>query len=186
MIQKKDHMISSESDPAIVKEDWLNDILECELTLLARKSESITLSESCEDQTGCSDYLEAVNSMDQEDIRSLMPKPRDLHEFCATECVATDIYPDSHLKGPEKDIIVTISDIIESKMSITEEEGIALNPSESDMDILQRSVESSSDTTTTSVATGVKSSTVTDLSLVREIRIMNAKIEELQQEQLQS
>ena len=55
MIQKKTHMISSKGDPAIVKEDWLNDILECELTLLARKVESITLSESCDDLTGSSD-----------------------------------------------------------------------------------------------------------------------------------
>ena len=78
MIQKKSHMISSKGDPAIVKEDWLNDLLECELTLLARKGESITLSESWDDLPGTTDYLEAVHSMDQEDIRCLMPKPRDM------------------------------------------------------------------------------------------------------------
>jgi hypothetical protein len=71
-------------------------------------------------------------------------------------------------------------------MSILEEEVIVLNPSESDSDILQRSAECSSETTTTPVATGVKSSTVTDHSLVREMRSMNAKIEEFQQEQIQS
>ena len=98
MSQKKSHMISSKGDPAIVKEDWLNDLLECKLTLLARKGESITLSESFDDLPGTTDYLEAVHSMDQEDIRCLMPKPRDLHEFCSTECVAMEIYPDSHLQ----------------------------------------------------------------------------------------
>jgi hypothetical protein len=36
------------------------------------------------------------------------------------------------------------------------------------------------------VAKGLKSSTVTDHSLVRQMRIMNAKIEELQQDQIQS
>ena len=65
MSQKKSHMISSKSDPAIDKEDWINDLLECELTLLARRGESITLSETCDDLTGTSDYLKAVHSMDQ-------------------------------------------------------------------------------------------------------------------------
>ena len=116
MSQKKTHMISSRSDPAIVKEDWINDLLECKLTLLARRGESLTLSESCEDLTGTSDYLEAVHSMDQEDIRCLMPKPRDLHDFCSTECVAMEIYPDSHLQGLDSDKTLSISDL-ESKMS---------------------------------------------------------------------
>jgi hypothetical protein len=98
MSQKKTHMISSKGDPAIVKEDWLNDLLEYELILLVRKGESITLSETFDDLPGTSDYLEAVLLMDQEDIRCLMPKARGLHEFCATECVATEIYPDSHLQ----------------------------------------------------------------------------------------
>ena len=141
MSQKKSHMISSKSDPAIVNEDWINDLLECEITLLARRGESLTLNKSCDDLTGTSDYLESVHSMDQEDIRCLMPKPRDLHDFCSTECVAMEIYPDSHLQGLDQDIIVTISDKIESKMSNLEEEVILLNPSESD--------ESSSETITT-------------------------------------
>jgi hypothetical protein len=97
-------VMSSRSDPAIVKEDWINDLLKCELTLLARRGESITLSESCDDLPGTSDYLEAVHSMDQEDIRCLMPKPRDLHDFCSTECVAKEIYHDSNLQGLDKDI----------------------------------------------------------------------------------
>jgi hypothetical protein len=110
--------------------------------------------------------------MDQEDIRFLMPKPRDLHDFCSTECVAMEIYPDSHLQGLDRDKTISISDL-ESKMSHQEEEEMFhLSPSESDRKILLRSVESSS--------------SVTDPSLVRQIRIMNAKIEELQQDQLQS
>ena len=125
--------------------DWINDLLECELMLLARRGEPLTLSESCDDLTGTSDYLEAVHSMDQEDIRCLMPKPRDLHDFCSTECVAMEIYSDSHLQGLDNDKTVLIP---------------------------------------TQVAKSLKStSSVTD---PRQMRIMNAKIEELQQHQLQS
>jgi hypothetical protein len=115
-------------------------------------------SESCEDLTGTSDYLEAVHTMDQEDIRCLMPQPRDLHDFCSTQCVAMEIYPDSHLQGQDSDKTLSISDL-ESKMSHQEEEEpFHLSPSESDREILQRSVKDSSE----------------------------AKIEELQQDQLQS
>mgnify|MGYP000509149023 CR=1 FL=1 len=38
--QVKTHMVSNISDPVIVKEDWLNDLTECLLTLLSRRSES--------------------------------------------------------------------------------------------------------------------------------------------------
>jgi hypothetical protein len=73
--QKKTNMVSSRSDPAIVKEDWINDLLERALTLLARRGESFTLSESCEELKGTSYYLEAIHTMDQEDIRGLTPQP---------------------------------------------------------------------------------------------------------------
>ena len=144
--------MSSRRDPVIVKEDWLNDLMECVLTLLARRGESFSLSENSEELRGTSDYLEAVHNMDQEDIRCLMPQPRDLHDFCTTPCVAMEIYPDSHLKGQDSDKILSISDH-ESKMSHQEkEEEFHLSPSESDKDILQRSVEDSSEATTTKVA----------------------------------
>ena len=96
--QKKTHMVSSRSDPVIVKEDWINDLMECALTLLARRGESLALSKSCEELRGTADYLEAVHNMDQEDIMCLMPKPRDLHNFCTSPCVAMEINSDSHLQ----------------------------------------------------------------------------------------
>jgi hypothetical protein len=169
-----------------IRKDTL-DLLERALTLLARRGESLTLSESCQELKGTSDYLEAVHTMDQEDIRCLMPQPRDLHNFCSTQCVAMEIYPDSHLQGQDSDKILSFSDH-EPKMSHQEEEEMFhLSPSESDKDILQRSVEDSSEATTTNVAKRFKSpSSVTDPSLVRQMRVMNAKIEELQQDALQS
>ena len=67
--QGKTHMVSSRSDLVIVKEDWLNDLMECVLTLHKRRGKSIALSEKSEELRGTSDYLEAVHNMDQEDIR---------------------------------------------------------------------------------------------------------------------
>ena len=96
-------MVSSRSDPVIVKEDWLNDLMECVLTLHKRKGESFSLSENSGELRGTSDYLEAVQNMDQEDIRMLMPQPRGLHNFCSSPCVAMEIYSDSHLKRQDSD-----------------------------------------------------------------------------------
>jgi hypothetical protein len=111
---------------------------------------SLKNSESCEELKGTSDYLEAVHTMDQEDMRCLMPQPRDLHDVCSTQCVAMEIYPDSHLQGQDSDKILSITDH-ESKMSHQEEkEMFHLSPrSQSDKDILQRSEEESSEATTT-------------------------------------
>jgi regulator of sirC expression with transglutaminase-like and TPR domain len=68
------------------------------------------------------------------------------------------------------------------------EEVIHLSPSESDKDILQRTEEDPSEATTTQVAISFKSpSSVTDPGLVmRQLRMMNVKLEELQQDALQT
>jgi hypothetical protein len=96
-----------------------------------------------------------------------------------------EMYPDSHLQWQDSDKTLSISDL-ESKMSHQEEEKMFhLSPSESDREILQQSVKDSSEATTAKVAKSFKSSSsVTDPSLARQIRILNAKIEELQQDQL--
>ena len=98
-----------------------------------------------------------------------------------------EIYSDSHLKGKESDKNLYISDK-ESRMATKDDEEVMhLSPSESDKDILKRSGEDSSEATTTSVATGFMSSSVTDPGLVmKTLRIMSAKVEELQQEALQN
>jgi hypothetical protein len=186
--QDKTHMVSSRSDPVIVKEDWLNDLMECVLTLLARRGESFTLSENSEELRGTSDYLEAVNNMDQEDIRMLMPQSRGLYNFCSSPCVALEIYSDSHLKTQDSDQNLSVTDH-ESRMARKEDEEVMhFSPSESDKEILQRSEEDPFEATTTSVAKSFKSpSSVTNPGLVmRQLRIMNAKVEELQQDALQT
>ena len=83
MSQVKTHMVSNRSDPVIVKEDWLNDLMECLLTLLSRRSESFSPGENSVEKRGTTDYLEAIHNLDQEDIRMLMPKPRDLQPSAA-------------------------------------------------------------------------------------------------------
>ena len=72
-------------------------------------------------------------------------------------------------------------------MATNDEEEMHLSPSDSDKSILQRSGEDSSEATTTPVATGFMNSSVTDPGLVmKTLRVMSAKVEELQQESLQS
>jgi hypothetical protein len=67
-----------------------------------------------------------------------------------------------------------------------DDEVILFSPSKSDKEILQRSEDDSSEATTTSVAKGFKSSSETDPGWVmRTLGIMNAKVEELQQDALQ-
>ena len=41
--------------------------------------------------------------MGQDDIKLLMPESKRLHQFCAEECVSSDMYGDSNLTGQKSD-----------------------------------------------------------------------------------
>jgi hypothetical protein len=101
LCQEKTDMVSKKSNPMIVKEDWLNDLLECLLTLLARGI-SFSHGENIGEQSFNTDYLEAIHFLDQEDIRMLMPEPKGLHDFCSMPCVAMEIYLTHTRKGKSR------------------------------------------------------------------------------------
>ena len=68
-----------------------------------------------------------------------------------------DVYDEQHLLRQSSDQIFIISDRKESRMSGDEESELHLNPSESDLNILQRS-KNTSGSTNTKVDKGPKSS----------------------------
>ena len=152
------------------------------LTVLARGT-SFTHGTNSDGTPVTSDYLEAVSNLDQENIRLLMPEPRGLHSFCSESCISMDVYDEQHLVRQSSDQIFIVSDNTkESRMSADEESELHLTPSESDLNILQQT-RNTSVSTNTQVDKGPKSSSVTDPSLVNRklLRDLNAKIEELQQ-----
>jgi hypothetical protein len=174
MSHGKTHMVSNRTDPVIVKDDWLNDLMECLLTLLARRGESFSPGENSEEQRCTTDYLEAINHLDQEDILILMPQHRGLHDFWSMPCVAMEIYSDSHLKREDSDKNLCVSDNKSRMASRKDDEVMLFSPSKSDKEILQPSEDD------------FMSSSETDPGLVmRTLRIMNAKVEE-QQDTLQT
>jgi hypothetical protein len=103
------HMVSKRSDPMIVKEDWVNDLLEGLLTLLAR-GKAFSHGVNIAGQSFTTDYLDAIYFLDQEDIRILMTEPRGLHNFCGMPCVAMEMSDDTQLKREVSDKIVIVSD----------------------------------------------------------------------------
>ena len=68
------------------------------LTLLAR-GESFSHRSDSEGALISCDYLNSVFSLDQEDLRLLLPKSRSLYELCGKNCVSSDIYDDDTSLG---------------------------------------------------------------------------------------
>jgi hypothetical protein len=129
-------MMSKRFDPMIVKEYWVNDLLECLLILLAR-GKAFSHGENIARQSFTTDYLVAIYFLDQEDMRLLMPEPRGLHDFCSMPCVAMEIYDNTHMKREVSDNIFIVSDKESRMAAIEDERGLIFSPSKSDRDILQ-------------------------------------------------